>query len=314
MPPTLAPETTAGLQRGVNMGNMLEAPNEGEWGLYVREEYFDRIREAGFDFVRLPVRWNNHADISAPYALDEDFLARVDEIIGWALERNLRIIVDFHHYEEIMTDPQAHKDRYLGIWKQLAFHYKDQPASVLFELLNEPNSQMNAVLWNEYSSAALKIVRESNPARDVIIGPVNWNAYDQVATLDIPDDPHLIVTFHYYLPFEFTHQGAEWIGDESNAWLGTPWDGKDTQKAEITRNFDLVAAWAKEKDVRILMGEFGAYSKAPHDSRLRWTEFVSREAERHGFAWSYWEFASGFGVYDPNAGIWREDLLKALIP
>jgi endoglucanase len=62
------------------------------------------------------------------------------------------------------------------------------------------------------------------------------------------------------------------------------------------------------------MGEFGAYSKAPHDSRIRWTDFVAREAERHGFAWAYWEFASGFGVYDPNAGLWREDLLKALIP
>ena len=62
------------------------------------------------------------------------------------------------------------------------------------------------------------------------------------------------------------------------------------------------------------MGEFGAYSKAPQDSRVRWTSFVAREAELHGFAWSYWEFGSGFGAYDPNAKAWREDLLKALIP
>jgi endoglucanase len=314
MPPTFAPETAISLQRGLNLGNMLEAPNEGEWGLYMQEEYFDLIREAGFDFVRLPVRWSAHAATSAPYAIDTEFMARVDEIVEWALTRDLILILDFHHYEEIMVDPQTHRDRYLGIWRQLAFHYKDHPSSILFELLNEPNNALNSALWNEYSSDGLKIIRESNPTRDVIFGPINWNAYDQVATLDIPDDPHLIVTFHYYLPFEFTHQGAEWIGDESNAWLGTTWDGTEAQKAEITRNFDLVAEWAQQNDVRILLGEFGAYSKAPHDSRLRWTEFVSREAERHGFAWSYWEFASGFGVYDPNAAIWREDLLKALIP
>ena len=185
---------------------------------------------------------------------------------------------------------------------------------MLFELLNEPNDQLNAALWNEYSSEALKIVRESNPTRDVVIGPVNWNAYDWMSTLNIPNDPHLIATFHYYLPFEFTHQGAEWIGDESNAWLGNTWDATDEQKTEITSHFDSVAEWAKRNNVRILMGEFGAYSKAPQDSRIRWTDFVAREAERHGFAWSYWEFASGFGAYDPDANIWRDDLLKALIP
>ena len=65
-------------------------------------------------------------------------------------------------------------------------------------------------------------------------------------TLDVPDDAHLIVTFHYYLPFEFTHQGAEWIGDASNAWLGTTWDATDEQKAEITRTLILSANGLQE--------------------------------------------------------------------
>ena len=314
IPMTSTPETTSTLYRGVNMGNMLEAPNEGEWGLFVQEEYFDRAKEAGFDFIRLPIRWNSHADENAPYTIDPAFFARIDEVIGWALKRNLTVIIDFHNYDELMTDPPKNKDRFLGIWKQVAGHYKDYPASVLFELLNEPNSQLDASLWNEYSSAALKIVRENNPARDVIIGPVSWNAYDWISTLNVPDDSHLIATFHYYLPFEFTHQGAEWIGAESNAWLGTTWDGTDEQKAEVTRNFDTVAEWAKDHNIRILMGEFGAYSKGAMDSRARWTDFVAREAERHNFAWAYWEFASGFGVYNPYTHAWRNELLKALIP
>ena len=64
----------------------------------------------------------------------------------------------------------------------------------------------------------------------------------------------------------------------------------------------------------MLMGEFGAYSKADITSRALWTDFVAREAERHGFAWAYWEFCSGFGVYDKNAKQWNEPILKALIP
>ena len=296
------------------MGNMLEAPNEGDWGLTVHEEYFDAIKEAGFDFVRLPVRWSTHADGNAPYTIDPAFFARVDEVIGWALARGLGVVLNIHHYEEMASDPWGNKDRFLGLWIQIAQHYKDYPSTVVFELLNEPNDQLNAALWNEYLSAGLQIVRKSNPVRDVVVGPVNWNAYDWVSTLDLPNDEHLIVTFHYYLPFQFTHQGAEWIGDESNAWLGTTWDATDEQKAEIVNNFDSVAEWASRNNIHILLGEFGAYSKGDMASRARWTEFVAREAERHGFAWSYWEFGSGFGVYDPGTNQFRDELLKALIP
>lgn len=320
MPPTSTPEATSTsitsvtLQRGINMGNMLEAPNEGEWGLYVREEYFDLIKKAGFDFIRLPVRWNSHAEESAPYTVDPAFFARVDEVVNWALERNLTIIVDFHHYEEMMSDPWGQRVRYLSIWKQVAEHYRDYPSNVLFELLNEPNDQLNASLWNDTMTETLSIVRERNPTRDVIIGPVNWNAYDWISTLDVPNDEHIIVTFHYYLPFQFTHQGAEWV-EGSYPWLGTTWDAANAERAKVTSHFDSVADWARRhRNVRILLGEFGAYSKAPQDSRVRWTEFVRSEAERHGFAWAYWEFASGFGAYDPGAKVWKEELLKALIP
>ena len=322
MPPTSTPEPTptstsipsTTLRRGVNLGNMLEAPNEGEWGLFVQEEYFDLIQEAGFDFVRLPVRWNTHAEQEQPYTVDPAFFARVDEVVNWALERNLTVIMDFHHYEEMMWDPWSHKDRLLSIWKQVAEHYKDYPPAVLFELLNEPNDQLNASLWNQYLAEALAAVRETNPTRDVVIGPASWNAYDWVSTLDVPNDEHLIVTFHYYLPFEFTHQGAEWV-EGSDPWLGRTWEGTEAEKAEIATHFDSVAEWAKRhNNLRILLGEFGAYSKADMDSRVRWTEFVRSEAERHGFAWAYWEFASGFGIYDPEAGVWREDLLNVLIP
>jgi len=327
-PPTSTPEPTltatstsipsTTLRRGVNLGNMLEAPNEGEWGLFVEEEYFDLIQEAGFDFVRLPVRWFAHTkrighdDGDVGYEIEPAFFTRVDEIVGWALERDLNIIIDFHHYDELIDNPNL--EQFLFMWQQIAEHYRDYPPQVMFELLNEPNGNITAQVWNIYVHDALMVIRESNPTRDVIFGPINWNAYDWVSTLDVPNDEHLIVTFHYYLPFEFTHQGAEWV-EGSDPWLGRTWDGTEAEKAEITSHFGSVAEWAKRhNNLRILLGEFGAYSKADMDSRVRWTEFVRSEAERHGFAWAYWEFASGFGVYDPPAGVWREDLLNALIP
>src|SRR5512147_2549931 len=115
MTPTSTPEPTSisgtavPLQRGINLGNMLEAPKEGDWGLYVHENYFDLIKEAGFDFVRLPVRWFAHTerigydDGDRGYKIKPTFFARVDEIVSWALERNLKIIIDLHHYDELMA-------------------------------------------------------------------------------------------------------------------------------------------------------------------------------------------------------------------
>jgi len=138
------PPASVTLQRGINLGNMLEAPNEGDWGLRVQEEYCDLIQAAGFDFIRLPVRWNTHAEKSEPYTIDPAFFSRVDQVVDWALERDLTIIIDFHHYEEMMSDPRGNKERYLAIWQQVAEHYKDYSSNVLFELLNEPNNQIDA--------------------------------------------------------------------------------------------------------------------------------------------------------------------------
>jgi endoglucanase len=311
--PTATPISSVSLHRGVNMGNMLESPNEGDWGTFVQKKYFEAIKQAGFDFVRLPVAWHSHAGYSTPYTIDPAFFLRVDQVVGWALQSDLKIILELHSYTDMTSDPWGNEERFNAIWKQIAEHYKSYPASLLFELLNEPSDQINASMWNSYFRETLLVIRATNPTRDVVLGPVNWSTYDWVSTLDVPQDPHIIVTFHYYSPFEFTHQGAEWV-EGSKAWLGTTWEGTVDDRAEITANFDSVADWARRRHVRILLGEFGAYSKAEMPSRVRWTEYVRSEAERHDFAWSYWEFNAGFGVYDPNANVWREDLLRALIP
>lgn len=312
--PTSTPDPGVEMRRGINLANMLEAPHEGDLGLTVHEEYFDLIHKAGFDFVRVPIRWDAHAELTSPYTIDASFFKRIDAVVDWALQNKLVVILDFHNYSGIMTDPLDNEKRFLGIWEQISDHYKDYPPQVLFELLNEPNDWLNASVWNQYLRKALNTVRVNNPARDVIIGDAQSSSYDWITTLDLPDDPHLLATFHYYEPFQFTLQGATWISGDTRSWLGTTWEGSDVQKARVAGDFDLVSSWADQHHVRVLLGEFGAYSTGELASRLRWTSFVRSEAERHGFAWAYWEFAAGFGVYDPVKLEWRQDLLSALIP
>lgn len=301
------------LGRGVNLGNALEAPREGEWGMYLEAEYFALIADAGFDAVRVPIKWSAHAQATAPYTIDPAFLARIDWVVEQAQANGLAVVLSIHHYDEMYQEPDAHQARFLTLWAQIAAHYQAQPATVVFELLNEPNSNLLAYKWNDILNAAITTIRQTNPTRTLIVGPTDWNSIHSLPNLELPaGDRHLIVTFHYYEPFPFTHQGAEWVTG-SGAWMGTTWTGRPGEQQAITTAFNRAAAWAQQQNRPLYLGEFGVYSKADIDSRAAWTAFVARQAEERGISWAYWEFGAGFGVYDRGRAEWNEELLEALL-
>ncbi|HUT12239.1 MAG TPA: glycoside hydrolase family 5 protein [Thermoguttaceae bacterium] len=304
-----------GFGRGVNLGNALEAPQEGAWGVTLKEEYFNLIKSAGFDSVRIPVRWSAHAEAAAPYRIDPGFFARVDWAVDQALSRRIVPLVNMHHYDEIMENPDEHRQRFLAMWAQIAEHYKDRPAALSFELLNEPHGKLTAEKWNALLAETLAVVRRTNPMRKIVVGPAGWNNVGQLDNLVLPaDDRNLIVTFHYYSPFQFTHQGAGWVGQQSQAWLGTKWTGTQDEKDAITRDLDKAVAWAAKHRLPVYLGEFGAYSRADIESRARWTRFIADEAVNRNIGFAYWEFCSGFGVYDASKGQWVQPLKEALLP
>ena len=302
------------LGRGVNLGNMLEAPREGEWGVRVKEEYFDLIQSAGFDSVRIPVRWSSHAAKDAPYTIDPKFLDRVEWVVHQAMEHRLYAVLNMHHYEEIFHQPDQHRERFLAMWGQIAERFKACPEALYFELLNEPHEKLDAEKWNALAAEALAVVRKTNPSRMVVIGPADWNGIDALERLVLPEeDRNLIATFHYYKPFQFTHQGAGWVGTNANKWLGTTWTATPAQRQAVINDLDKALAWSVEHQRPVYMGEFGAYSKADMQSRARWTRFLATEAARRKIASAYWEFCSSFGVYDPDQAVWRTPLKSALL-
>ena len=223
------------LGRGVNFGNALEAPSEGEWGMTLESSYFDLVKEAGFDSIRLPISWTTHASKEAPYEIDNGFMDRVQWAVDEALSRGLNIIVNIHHYDTLNSDPISEEERYLAIWKQIAEHFKDYPNTVYFELLNEPHDVLSQDdLWNPLLQKALQVIREINPNRAVIVGPTTYNSISALASLELPDDSNLIVTVHFYEPFAFTHQGAEWAG--GGGPIGTEWTGGNLRLSPVWQN------------------------------------------------------------------------------
>ena len=177
------------IRRCVNLGNALEAPIEGEWGMVLESEYFKLIQQAGFTAVRVPIRWSAHAQEVAPYLIDATFLKRIDWVVAQALEHNLALVLNMHHYRALASEPIAHRNRYMALWRQIATHFRQAPNSVLFELLNEPNGKLTPALWNLLLKDCIQVVRQSNPDRTVIIGPANWNHISsELDELVLPDD------------------------------------------------------------------------------------------------------------------------------
>ena len=300
------------LGRGINLGNALDAPSEGAWGVRLKSEYFDAIRDAGFDSVRIPIRWSAHALESPPYTIDPSFFERVDWAIEEALSRNLAAVINVHHYAEMNKEPRSHVERLIALWRQIAIRYRDQPHKLFFELLNEPTDELSDDLWQQIFPEILKVIRESNRDRLVIIGPSSWNSPQHLPALLLPkEDRWLIATFHYYEPLHFTHQGASWVAN-SGPWEGTTW-GTDQEHKTIDSQFDAVASWAHQNERPIYLGEFGSIGKADMTSRASWTRTVARAAEVRGFSWSYWEFCSSFGIFDPSTKTWKRPLLAALL-
>lgn len=303
------------LGQSVNLGNTLEAPNEGDWGFTLQPWHFETIAAGGFDSVRVPIKWSGHADATSPYQIDTTFFERIDWVIDQAQSNDLAVILNVHHYDEIHSDIEGHRDRLAGLWSQIGERYRDEPTtSVFFEILNEPNDQFTSTRWQDVMEQSLAVIRETNPDRQVIVGGNNWNGVSGLVRLRLPEeDRNLIGTFHYYSPFEFTHQRAEWV-DGADAWLGTTWDGTEAEENAVLRDFDLVQNWSERFDRPVLLGEFGAYRFGDMDSRALWTEAVTQAAEERDFAWSYWEFGAGFGTFNRSSRTWVEPIYDALSP
>ena len=116
------------------------------------------------------------------------------------------LIIDVHHYDEIFEEPEAHADRLAGLWLNIADRYKGLPTdTVSFEVLNEPNQALTAEFWNPMLADTVAAIRSVDPNRTLIVGPTEWYSVKQLENFEVPNDDNLILTFHYYEPFTFTH-------------------------------------------------------------------------------------------------------------
>ncbi|MDB6079415.1 MAG: retaining beta-glycosidase [Akkermansiaceae bacterium] len=334
---TPAHQAAAKMKRGVNLGNGWEAA-PGTWGLEYTVEDIDRIAAEGFDHIRVPVAWQYHLENGA---IKPALLAALEPVLHHALEKNLRVILNWQHLDPLYKDPAATKAEFFAGWEAVATHFKDWPDTLCFELINEPNASLDGAVMNDIYRDAIATIRKTNPNRIILADAPQWSSIGSLDRLTLPDgDDRIIVSVHNYDPFFFTHQGASWVQLDSLkgvtypgpppapvavpdalkdradvvAWLDRynrlPAAENPCSAAVINRWLDDAAAWQAYFGRPVHLGEFGADRFGDPQSRERYVRDVRSAAEARHIPWTLWDWKAGFAYWDSAS---NKPLLKEAI-
>ena len=287
-------EAIAQMRKGINLGNTHEPPVEAGWNNpHAQEYYFDMYKEAEFDCVRIPVRWDNYTGKTPPYKITEDWLNRIEKVVDWGLERDMFIVINSHHDNWIKENyNDANKARFDSIWTQIAEHFKDKPEKLIFEVLNEPHG-LTKVQNDDMHARIISIIRETNPTRLVIFQGHNWGGSDELINAAIPDDDYVIGSFHSYDPYFFGLEGQ-------GTW------GSSADYAELDAKFRGVNTWSEENNIPVFLGEFGAINKADYNSRMRHYRAYMELSEKYGFTPVAWDDGGDFRILQREQHDWNE--------
>lgn len=178
---------------------------------YITQSDIEYIASLGFDHIRLG--FDQIVIEEEPFVYRERTIKKLDDFVGWCQTAGVLPILNLHkaigNYCDIpekiqLLDDRTLQDRFVALWVELERRYANNP-SVAFELLNEVRD-VDAEKWNALCSRTLAAIRKTNPDRLVIVGGTQWNSPSALDKMKTYDDPNVIYTFHFYDPFEFTHQ------------------------------------------------------------------------------------------------------------
>jgi aryl-phospho-beta-D-glucosidase BglC (GH1 family) len=286
VPPALLERLT----RGVNISRWFRYPaadSEAHYRSFLTDADLDLIISMGVSAVRL--------------AVDPRYLHLrwLDEAVGRMTRRGLVVVIDYHdESRDIESDPAAVAA--LGrTWAALAAHLgrSTSPSQVLLEIYNEPVFDHDPAAWFPIRRRLVKVIRSAAPHHTIVAGGPNWSSLDGLLRGPPEDDTNVLYTFHFYEPFEFTHQGAPWVQGPVRTMSNVRYPETSRSKRDIARRIRSAATWAARYGVPVWAGEFGAYpAVAPAADRLRWLRDVRGAFEESDIGWAVWSYDESLGL------------------
>lgn len=281
---------------GWNLGNSFDAHSNGVsgetlWGNpRTSQMLFTKLKELGFNTVRVPITWLGHFGGAPDYKIEDAWLDRIEEVVGYAKSAGLNVIINMHHDG---ADSQFWLDiasaainasvqekvlaQITAMWGQIAARFVDEGEYLIFEAFNEVHDgkwgwganrtdggKQYACLnqWNQAFVDAVRSAGGENTDRYLGIPAYCTNADYAVQFLELPQDKvlgRLLVSVHCYDPSDYTLTAkySEW-GHTADA----------SKKASGNNEQDLENVFRKlyvnfvSKGVPVYLGEFGCVNRA----------------------------------------------------
>lgn len=337
-------EFTAQIDCGWNLGNTLDATGTGLesetcWGNpRTTPELIQAIKDAGFNAVRIPTTWEKHMDEN--WNIDPEWMARVKEIVDYAYDRDMYVILNMHH-EEWQCPYEDEKDNIAegltAAWTQIAEEFKGYDERLIFEGMNEPRWKGTQWEWNGGNDEGRAVVNEMNQVfidavratggnnehRFLMICPYAANSGESaLSALEIPDDKNIIVSVHAYIPYQFALQE-----NGTHMWMAD----KGVSVNDINTLAEVLDRLFISKGIAVIIGETGAMNryytvkrdetvegtaeaettyKSNEEYRAAWAEYYFGKFKEIGVPCFWWDngaFFSGetFGLIDRGMLDWR---------
>ncbi|WP_261301697.1 cellulase family glycosylhydrolase [Paenibacillus andongensis] len=292
--------------------NDFSLSDETSWGQpKVTQDLILAAKAKGFKSVRIPMTAYTRYTLGADghYVIDSAWLARYKQVVDWAVDAGFYVMINLHHDSWIWlknwdgnTSSEEYK-RYVDLWTQLANYFKDEPGTVNFETINEPQfaSDTGTITQqdklNMINKAAFDVIRKSggkNATRMIIIPSYQTSSdvdkadatYNFIAGLN---DPNLIATVHFYSDWVFSGNLGI-TGFDEQLYKGSP----DTPRSHVDLFFNNIYNSFMAKGIGVVIGEYGwlapdqgAAVNQPGE-KLKYLEYFNYKASQYGVSPMIW--------------------------
>lgn len=342
---------------GWNLGNQFECSAPGQdgesmaignpdgadraetaWGNpVVTRKCIKAIKDAGFNAIRIPVRWQCHISNQQAMVVSKSWMSRIKEVIGWALAADLKVIINVHHEKWLESQPyyknqEANCQKLALLWMNIANELKQYDYRVAFAGTNEVHvpgewgapTPENLAVQNSYNQTFIDMVRATggnNEKRHLMVQTYVCNPDFGLNNGDfiVPKDSegngndYMSVEFHYYNPYDY-------CGECTYYWWGEAYRGQGeispSNEQTLTSLFDRVKQVWGDQGLGICIGEWGVTDhykgsdmERMHENITYYCKTFVTEARKRGFSTFIWDnnhFGNGpemFGIFDRNRGM-----------
>jgi len=323
-------EIVKAIEVGWNLGNSLESYDTEKSGLDTETGWgnpkttrtiIQSVKNAGFNAIRIPVTWNEHLDGDK---IQPEWLYRVQEIVDYAYNENMFVIINVHHDDYLWLNPdesqyQETSKKLCSLWEQIAERFKNYNDRLLFEGMNEVRTIGSTEEWtggtpeernviNKLEADFVKTVRATggnNAERTLIVTSYAASAEENaLKDIVIPDDSHIILSLHYYAPWDFSQ--------------GTTTKFDKPKKKQLSTKFSYIKSEFVDKGIPVIIGEFGCIAAASDDVRASYFNSYINLAKECGIKCFVWDNgiskgSDSYGIFNRKSLIWNNTILKGII-